>query len=51
MSNKGIVSVPMILTEQQEQDILRFYDTCEDGQGYGLCDSAWEPITLLEAAA
>lgn len=34
MSNKGIISVPMILTEEQERDIQRFYDTCEDGQGY-----------------
>jgi len=34
MSNKGIISVPIILTEQQERDVLRFCDTCEDGQGY-----------------
>lgn len=47
MSNKGIISVPMILTEQQERDILRFYDTCEDGQGYDVPKERMKSLARL----
>lgn len=47
MSNKGIISVPMILTEQQECDIQRFYDTCEDGQGYDVPKDRMKSLARL----
>lgn len=47
MSNKGITSVPMFLTEQQECDILRFYDTCEDGQGYDVPKDRMKSLARL----
>lgn len=33
-NNEQMVSVPLRLNEQQARDVQRFYDTCEDGQGY-----------------
>lgn len=47
MSNKGTISVPMILTEQQERDIQRFYDTCEDGQGYDVPKDRMKSLARL----
>ena len=34
MSTERVIAVPMTITAQQERDILRCRDTCEDGQGY-----------------
>ena len=34
MTNKPMLSVELQLTEQQERDLTRFYDTCEDSQPY-----------------
>lgn len=47
MSNKGTISVPMILTEQQERDIQRFYDTCEDGQDYDVPKDRMKSLARL----
>lgn len=34
MSVERVIAVPVKISEQQERDILRFLDTCEDDQGY-----------------
>ena len=34
MTNKPMLSIELQLTEQQERDLTRFYDTCEDSQPY-----------------
>ncbi len=47
MSSKGIISVAMVLTEQQARDILRFCDTCEDGQGYDVPKDRMKSLARL----
>ncbi|KAA0944857.1 hypothetical protein FQ186_29130 [Pseudomonas sp. ANT_H14] len=41
------VSVSITLTKQQERDILRFYDTCEDGQGYDVPKDRMKSLACL----
>ncbi|MGB4488458.1 MAG: hypothetical protein WBI95_23560 [Pseudomonas veronii] len=41
------LSVSISLTKQQERDILRFYDTCEDGQGYDVPKDRMKSLACL----
>lgn len=41
------LSVSITLTKQQERDILRFYDTCEDGQGYDVPKDRMKSLACL----
>lgn len=54
MSNKQTIdgvprelSVLIALKKQQERDILRFYDTCEDGQGYDVPKDRMKSLARL----
>lgn len=41
------LSVSFTMTRQQERDILRFYDTCEDGQGYDVPKDRMKSLARL----
>ena len=46
-NTEQMVKVPLKLTEQQARDIQRFYDTCEDGQGYDVPKDRMKSLARL----
>lgn len=47
MNTERVIAVPMTITAQQERDILRFRDTCEDGQGYDVPKDRMKSLARL----
>lgn len=47
MSVERVIAVPVKISEQQERDILRFRDTCEDDQGYDVPKDRMKSLARL----
>ncbi len=47
MSVERVIAVPVTITAQQERDILRFRDTCEDDQGYDVPKDRMKSLARL----
>lgn len=47
MNTERVIAVPVTITARQERDILRFRDTCEDGQGYDVPKDRMKSLALL----
>lgn len=47
MTNKPMLSVELPMTERQECDLMRFYDTCEDSQPYDVPKDRMKSLARL----
>lgn len=47
MNAERVITVPVKTTGQQERDILRFRDTCEDDQGYDVPKERMKSLARL----
>ncbi len=47
MTNKPMLSVELQMTERQECDLMRFYDTCEDSQPYDVPKDRMKSLARL----
>lgn len=47
MSVELVITVPLKITGQQQRDILRFRDTCEDDQGYDVPKDRMKSLARL----